>query len=38
MSKVVVVGGVAAGMFASIFAADNFNEVVLIEQNEKLGK
>lgn len=38
MSKVVVVGGGAAGMFASIFAADNFNEVVLIEQNEKLGK
>ena len=38
MSKVVVIGGGAAGMFASIFAARNGNEVHLFEKNEKLGK
>ena len=38
MSKVAVVGGGAAGMFASIFAARNGNEVHLFEKNEKLGK
>ena len=38
MSKVLVVGGGAAGMFASIFAAYNGNEVHLYEKNEKLGK
>ena len=38
MSKVAVVGGGAAGMFASIFAAKNGNEVHLFEKNEKLGK
>ena len=38
MSKVAVVGGGAAGMFASIFAAKNGNEVHLFEKNERLGK
>ncbi len=38
MSKVLVVGGGAAGMFAAIFAAYNGNEVHIYEKNEKLGK
>ncbi len=38
MSKVLVVGGGAAGMFAAIFAARNGNEVHIYEKNEKLGK
>lgn len=38
MSKVIVIGGGPAGMFAAYFAAKNGNEVVLLEQNEKLGK
>lgn len=38
MSRVAVVGGGAAGMFASIFAAQNGNEVHVFEKNEKLGK
>lgn len=38
MSKVLVVGGGAAGMFAAIAAAQNGNEVHLYEKNEKLGK
>lgn len=38
MSKVAVIGGGAAGMFSSIFAARNGNEVHLFEKNEKLGK
>lgn len=38
MSKVIVVGGGAAGMMAAIFAARNRKEVILFEQNEKLGK
>lgn len=38
MSKVLVVGGGAAGMFSAIFAAYNGNEVHLFEKNEKLGK
>lgn len=38
MSKVLVIGGGAAGMFAAIFAARNGNEVHLFEKNEKLGK
>lgn len=37
-NKVLVIGGGAAGMFASIFAAGNGQEVHLYEQNEKLGK
>ena len=38
MSKVLVIGGGAAGMMAAIWAARNDNNVILIEQNEKLGK
>lgn len=38
MSKVIVVGGGAAGMLAAIGAAENGHQVVLLEQNEKLGK
>lgn len=38
MSKVLVVGGGAAGMFAAIFAARGGSEVHLYEKNEKLGK
>ena len=38
MSKVLIVGGGAAGMFASIFAARNGNDVHVFEKNEKLGK
>lgn len=38
MSKVLVIGGGAAGMFAAIAAAENGNEVFLYEKNEKLGK
>lgn len=38
MSKVVVIGGGAAGMMAAIFAARNKKQVILVEQNEKLGK
>ena len=38
MKKIIVVGGGAAGMMAAISAADQGNEVLLIEKNEKLGK
>ena len=38
MSKVLIVGGGAAGMMAAIFAAYNGNEVHIFEKNEKLGK
>ena len=38
MSKVLIIGGGAAGMFASIHAAANGHEVHLFEKNEKLGK
>ncbi len=38
MSKIIVIGGGAAGMMAAIFAARNGKEVILLEQNEKLGK
>lgn len=38
MEKVIVIGGGAAGMLASIFAARNGNEVILLEKNDKLGK
>lgn len=38
MSKIIVVGGGAAGMMAAVTAAENGNEVILLEQNEKLGK
>ena len=38
MSKVIVVGGGAAGMMASIWAARKGHKVLLLEKNEKLGK
>ena len=38
MSKVLVIGGGAAGMFAAITAAYNGNQVLLFEKNKKLGK
>ena len=38
MSKVIVVSGEPAGMFAAYFAAKNGHKVTLLEQNEKLGK
>lgn len=38
MNKVIVVGGGAAGMLASIIAAKNGCAVTLFEKNEKLGK
>lgn len=38
MSKVIVVGGGAAGMIAAVAAADAGHKVTLLEKNEKLGK
>ena len=38
MTKVIIVGGGAAGMLAGIIAARNGCQVVLYEKNEKLGK
>lgn len=38
MSKVIVVGGGAAGMMAAVGAAQAGHRVVLYEKNEKLGK
>lgn len=38
MSKVIVIGGGAAGMMAAIAAQENGHKVVLLEKNEKLGK
>lgn len=38
MSDVIIIGGGAAGMMASIIAARNGHKVTLLEKNEKLGK
>lgn len=38
MKKVIVIGGGAAGMIAAISATKDGNKVILVEQNEKLGK
>lgn len=38
MSKVVIVGGGAAGMMAAVSAAESGHTVMLLEKNEKLGK
>ena len=38
MSKVLIIGGGAAGMMAGVFAACNHHEVHILEKNEKLGK
>lgn len=36
--KVLVIGGGPAGMMAAITAAENKNEVIIIEKNKTLGK
>ena len=38
MKQVVVIGGGAAGMMAAIRSASLGNSVLLLEQNDKLGK
>lgn len=38
MSRVIVIGGGAAGMMAAVSAAQQGHQVLLLEQNEKLGK
>lgn len=38
MSKVLIIGGGAAGMMAGIFSARNGHETVIFEKNEKCGK
>ena len=38
MSKVLIIGGGAAGMMAGVFAARNHHEVHILEKNERLGK
>ncbi len=38
MSRVLVIGGGAAGMMAAVMAARKGHKVVLLEKNEKLGK
>lgn len=38
MSKVIVIGGGAAGMMAAVQAAAKGHNVLLLEKNEKLGK
>lgn len=38
MSKIVIIGGGAAGMMAAVFSSRNGQEVILLEKNEKLGK
>lgn len=38
MSKILIAGGGAAGMMASVFAGRNGHEVHLFEKNEKTGK
>lgn len=38
MSKVLIIGGGAAGMMAGVFAARNHHEVHILEKNEKFGK
>lgn len=38
MSRILIVGGGAAGMIAAITAARNGHNVILLEKNDKLGK
>ena len=38
MSRLLIVGGGAAGMAAAVWAAERGMEVRVFEQNEKLGK
>lgn len=38
MNRIIVIGGGAAGMMAALSAKNAYNEVLLLEKNEKLGK
>ena len=38
MAKIIIIGGGAAGMFASVFLAETGHQVHVFEKNEKLGK
>ncbi len=38
MSRILIIGGGAAGMMASVFAARNGHKVHIFEKNEKTGK
>lgn len=38
MTKIAIIGGGAAGMYASVFLAEKGHEVHVFEKNEKLGK
>ncbi|MDD7218845.1 MAG: NAD(P)/FAD-dependent oxidoreductase [Clostridia bacterium] len=38
MSRILIIGGGAAGMMAGVFAGRSHNEVHILEKNEKLGK
>ena len=37
-NKVIIIGGGASGLFATISALNSGKEVLLLEKNEKLGK
>ena len=37
MAKIIIIGGGAAGMFASVFLAEKGHQVHVFEKNEKLG-
>ncbi|MDD7219004.1 MAG: NAD(P)/FAD-dependent oxidoreductase, partial [Clostridia bacterium] len=37
MSRILIIGGGAAGMMAGVFAGRSHNEVHILEKNEKLG-
>lgn len=38
MSRVIIIGGGAAGMLAAVGAAEHGHDILILEQNEKLGK
>ena len=38
MAKIIIIGGGAAGLFASVFLAEKGHQVHVFEKNEKLGK
>ena len=38
MNKIVIIGGGAAGMMAAVSASDGKSDILILEQNEKLGK
>ena len=38
MSKVLIIGGGAAGMMAAVAAGENGHEVWLYEKNDRLGR